>query len=522
MIGQSGQSGWTREGASAAASTDYEEGWNLQRVEVGIPGFDSLALGGLPQGRTTLLAGSTGSGKTVFGLQFLANGARDFDEPGVLVTFAEHPDDLIANSESFGWDLRGLVDDGRLVIVDAAPDPEAVVSGRFDFGGLSSRIAHALAQVRGKRLVLDPIDALLAGFSAAAEVRRAFAAMVSELRPLGATTLLAAERSGTNGYVARYGAEEFIAENVVILRNELDAEYRRRTVEILKLRGAEHGKGEFPFVINPKVGIELVPFSIIEAPRDAASEKMSLGVPELDEMCGGGIYRDSLVMVTGATGTGKTLMSVQFIAAGLAAGERALLLSFEENPSQLTRNARSWGVDLETPQRDGRLRIVSRYPERVGLEDLLVEIKHNIDEFAPQRFSIDSMTALEHNTPPRAFREFGVGLTGFLKARGVGSLMTTTLPSLLGGEHATAVYLSTITDSIIALRYYDLDSEIRRAVLVLKLRGGGHSHAMHEYEITDSGMRVLGPIRGVRGILAGEAEVISERDGPERGNAGVP
>ena len=194
--------------------------------------------------------------------------------------------------------------------------------------------------------------------------------------------------------MARYGAEEFVVDNVVILRNDLDAAYRRRTVEVLKLRGAEHGKGEFPFVINPKVGIEIVPFSIIEAPRDAATERMSLGVPELDEMCGGGIYRDSLVMVTGATGTGKTLMSVQFIAAGLAAGERGLLLSFEENPSQLIRNARSWGVDLETAQSEGRLRIVSRYPERVGLEDLLVEIKHNIDEFAPQRFSIDSMTAL--------------------------------------------------------------------------------------------------------------------------------
>ncbi len=492
----------------------------MERVEVGISGFDSLALGGLPRGRTTLLAGSTGSGKTVFGLQFLARGARDFGEPGVLVTFAERPDDLIANAESFGWDLAGLVGDGRLVIVDATPDPEAVVSGRFDFGGLLSRIAHALAQVQGKRLVLDPIDALLAGFAGAAEVRRAFAAGVRELRGLDATTLLVAERAGEGGYVARYGAEEFAVDNVVILRNDLYVAYRRRTVEVLKLRGAEHGKGEFPFVIDPTVGIELVPFSIIETPRDAAAERMSFGVPELDEMCGGGIYRDSLVMVTGATGTGKTLMSVQFIAAGLAAGERGLLLSFEENPSQLIRNARSWGVDLETAQSEGRLRIVSRYPERVGLEDLLVEIKHNIDGFAPARFSIDSMTALEHNTPPRAFREFGVGLTGFLKARGVGTLMTTTLPSLLGGEHATAVYLSTITDSIIALRYFDLDSEIRRAVLVLKLRGGAHAHAMHEYEITDSGMRVLGPIRGVRGILAGLAEFTHEADGAEGGHAG--
>lgn len=176
-------------------------------------------------------------------LQFLARGASEFGEPGVLVTFAERPDDLIANSESFGWDLDGLVDDGRLVIVDGTPDPDAVVSGRFDLGGLSSRIAHALAQVQGKRLVLDPIDALVAGFSAAEEVRRAFAAMVRELRSLGATTLLVAERPGENGYV--YAAEEFVVDNVVILRNDLDAEYRRRTVEVLKLRGAEHVRGSF-------------------------------------------------------------------------------------------------------------------------------------------------------------------------------------------------------------------------------------------------------------------------------------
>ena len=166
------------------------------------------------------------------------------------------------------------------------------------------------------------------------------------------------------------------------------------------------------------------------------------------------------------------------------------------------------------------MRIVSRYPERTGLEDLLIDIKHNVDEFAPQRFVIDSMTALEHITVPRAFREFGVGLTSFLKARGVGAMLTTTLPSLLGGENVTAVYLSTITDSIIALRYYDLDSQVRRAILVLKLRGSAHAHAMYEYEVTDHGMRMLGPIHGVRGILAGLAQVTDSTDNTEGAQAG--
>lgn len=484
----------------------------MRRAEVGIPGFDVVAHGGLPRGRGTLLAGSTGSGKTVFGLQFLASGARQFGESGVLVTFAERPDDLIAHSEALGFDLGGLVSDGRLAIVDGTPGADAVVSGRFNLGGLSARIASALRQVNGKRLFLDPLDALLEEFSDAVEVRRAFQAMLRELRPMDVTTVIAAERPAEGGQVARYGAEEFVVDNVVILRNALVAEQRRRTLEVLKLRGADHRKGEFPFVINAGFGIEVLPFSVIEPAPQVKAERISLGVSELDEMCAGGVYRDSLVMVTGPTGTGKTLMSTHFIVAGLANGERGLFLSFEESTWQLERNARSCGIDLETPQRDDRMRIVSRYPD-LGFQDLLVDIRHAVEEFGPRRLVIDSMSALEHTSSPKAFREFGVGLTSYLKARGVAAMMTTTMPTLLGGEHATDVYLSTITDSIVALRYFELDGQVRRAVLVLKLRGSPHFHAIHEYEICEDGMRVLGPIHGVRGVLAGPAEFTDEAKG---------
>jgi circadian clock protein KaiC len=476
----------------------------LARIEVGVPGFDELVHGGLPAGRSTLLAGSSGSGKTVFGLQFLVAGAR-LGESGALVTFAERPDDLIANVESFGWDLGGLVRDGRLAIVDATPDADALVSGRFDLGGLSARIAHALGQVKGTRLFLDPIDALFEEFSAAIEVRHAFAAMLRALRPLGATTLIAAERPSEDDRLTGYGAEEFVVDNVVLLRNARAEERRRRTVEVLKLRGAEHHKGEFPFVIDSRSGIEIVPFSPIEGSSDVSAERISLGNAELDAMCGGGMYRDSLMMVTGATGTGKTLIGLQFLVAGITAGERVLYLSFEESKWQLERNAAAWGMDLATPQRDGRLQLISRYPARLGLEDLLVEIKHTVEEFEPTRLVLDSMTAVEHNSPAKAFREFSVGLSGYLKGLGIATVLTTTLPNLLGGEHATDLYLSTIADAILALRYFDLDSQVRRAILVLKVRGSQHASEMHEYEILESGLSLVGPITGIGGILAGRA-----------------
>jgi len=477
----------------------------LARIKVGVPGFDELVHGGLPEGRSTLVAGSTGAGKTVFGLQFLARGAL-MGEPGVLVTFAERPDDLIANVASFGWDLGGLVREGRLAIVDATPDTDAIVSGQFDLGGLAARIEHALSEVSGTRLFLDPLDALFEGFSDAVEVRRAFAAVLRALRPLGATTLIAAERPSEEDDATHYSVGEFLVDNVVLLRNVRSEERRRRTIEVLKLRGADHQKGEFPFIIDKAAGIEIAPFSPIEGSSVVSAERISLGNAELDAMCGGGMYRDSLMMLTGATGTGKTLIGLQFMVAGIAAGERVLYLSFEESRWQLERNAAAWGMDLKAAERDGQLLLISRYPARLGLEDLLVEIKHTVEEFEPMRLVLDSMTAVEHNSPAKAFREFSVGLSGYLKGRGVATMLTTTLPDLLGGEHATDLYLSTIADAILALRYFDLDSQVRRAMLVLKVRGSQHASEMHEYEILDSGLSLVGPIEGIGGIGAGRAE----------------
>jgi len=484
----------------------------MKRLQTGIPGFDALAFGGLPRGRSTLLTGTTGSGKTVFGLQFLAAGANLFGQPGVLVTLQEPVEELLTNAESFGWGLANLVDSGQIAVVDATDRRDQVVSGGFDFGGLSARIAHAVEEVGAERLVIDPLDALFLDFGDASQVRKALHDAVRQLRPLGVTTVMTAERTADRGPFTRFGSEEYVADNLMVMCNALEEERRRRTLEVIKFRGHEHRKGEFPFVIDPVTGIEVVPFSGIETEPEpeAATERISLGAPALDEMCGGGIFRDSAILVTGATGTGKTLLGAEFLKAGLTAGERGLFLSFEESASQLVRNVGTWGLDFAAPQREERLRIVSRYPERMGLEDLLLVIKREVEQFGPRRVVIDSMTALEHNAPPRAFREFGVGLSGYLKRRGVAVLVTTTLDTLLGGESATGIQLSTVADSIIALRYLDLEGQLRRGLLVIKLRGQAHDHAIHEYEITADGVRILAPFHGVGGILAGVASFLGD------------
>jgi len=209
------------------------------------------------------------------------------------------------------------------------------------------------------------------------------------------------------------------------------------------------------------------------------------------------------VLVSGATGTGKTLLVTQFIAGGIAAGERALLFAFEESKDQLFRNAAGWGFDFEAMERSGRLLVVNRYPHAMAMEDHLVEMQQTIAEFKPNRVAVDSLSALERVSSLRSFREFVISLTSFLKLKETAGLFTSTTPSLLGGGSVTEKHISTLTDSIILLRYVESYGEMLRSIVLLKMRGSQHDSNIRQYTIDGSGMHIAEPFRHVVGILSG-------------------
>ncbi len=475
----------------------------VQKLETGIPGLDLITQGGLPEVRTTLVTGTAGSAKTIFAAQFLAEGVKR-GENGVFVTFEESPRDIRRNMRGLDWDIREWEEDGRWAFVDASPQPdELVVSGPYDLGALMARIENAVTRTKAKRVSLDSLGAIFTQFSDAAVVRRELFRIASALKRLGVTSVMTAERRDEYGEISRFGVEEFVADNVVVLRNILEDEKRRRTIETLKFRGTPHQKGEYPFTVVPQEGIVVIPLSAMELKQGSSNIRIESGNAELDKMCGGGFFRDSIILVTGATGCGKTLMCTEFIQGGAKKDERCLLFAFEESRDQLFRNATGWGVDFEQMERDGLLRVECTYPESMGLEDHLIQIKKTIDEFKPHRIAVDSLSALERVSTLKGYREFVIGLTSFIKYKEIGGLFTATTPSLMGGSSVTEAHISTITDSIILLRYVEMLGEMRRGMTVLKMRGSMHDKDIREFTIDGTGMHIGKPFRNVSGILSG-------------------
>jgi circadian clock protein KaiC len=486
----------------------------VEKLPTGITSFDVIAKGGLPKHRTTLLSGTAGSGKTVFAMHFLVSGIRDSGESGVFVTFEESAADIRRNMSSFGWDLERWEREGKLAFVDASPDPaiEVIESGPFDLGALLARVQNAVRKVGAKRVSVDSLGAVFSQFADQSVVRRELFRIASALKGMGVTALLTAERTLDYGPVARFGVEEFIADNVMILRNVLDDENRRRTIEILKFRGTDHQKGEFPFTIVPQMGLVVIPLSAMQLKQKSSDIRISSGNADLDQMCGGGFFRDSVILVSGATGTGKTLTVTQFLKGGTEAGERCLLLAFEESREQLFRNAIGWGVDFGRMEREGMLRVMCDYPEVAGLEDWLLAIQSVVKEFKPTRVALDSLSALERVGTMKAFREFVIGLTSFIKHQEITGLFTSTTPTLMGGASITEGHISTLTDSIILLRYVEMFGEMKRGITVLKMRGSMHDKGIKEFSIDKDGMHLGRPFRNATGILAGTPVHVSPGD----------
>ena len=473
------------------------------KVPTGIEGFEHITMGGLSEGRTSLVVGSSGTGKTVLAVEFLCRGIVQFDRPGVFVTFEERPEDIVRNVKRLDWHLDELVDNNKLRFVDASPDsvPTPEIGG-YDLSGLIAQITHVVKEVDARLLVMDSIGALFQQFTNSGVIRREIFRIKDVLRELGVTSIMTAERLEEYGQISRHGIEEFVSDNVIVLRNVLNHERCRRTVQVLKMRGDTHYKDEFPFTIS-KTGISIMPISAIELKQSASAERISTGNVELDKMVNGGVFRDSVILTSGPTGGGKTLICTTFTAEGYRNKEKVLLLAYEESREQLLRNAKAWQMDFEKWEEEGLLKVICCYPETMGIEDHLLMIRREIESFKPRRLVVDSVSAMERISNVRNFREFVIGLTSYVKQERICSLFTSTTPQLSGGESVTEAHISTITDVIMLLRYVEINGVLRRGIAVIKMRGSEHEKEIREFTIDNEGIHIGEPFTRIQNIILG-------------------
>lgn len=484
----------------------------IERLQTGINGFDDVAMGGLPVGRPTLVGGTTGSGKTLFAIEFLARGILLSGEPGIFVSFEETAPDIRRNCASFGFPIARWERAGQWAFVDASDklDEEAPVIGAYDLGALVARIEHAVRRIGARRVSIDSLSAVFGRLTGGAIVRQEMHRIAAALAELGVTSIITAERAREYDGLSESGVEEFVLDNVIVLRNALIQEQRRRTVEIVKFRGATHRTGEWLFTIDQRDGVVVIPLAFLGYPSDPASTvRVTSGIGDMDQMCGGGFFKDAIVLLTGPSGGGKTLTALKFLAAGAAAGERCLAFAFDEGREQLRRSALGWGIDLQAYEHSGLLRTVCDYPEVASLEDHFLRISRAIEEFAPSRLVIDTLSALERIAAPRALLDFVIALSAVVRQRGITTLLTSMPVTRLTPQLRPSIAgeLASLTDVTITLSYLERGGEIQRAIVILQARGSAHDHRVRLVTIGGEGMRIGEQITGATGIVPGVAAV---------------
>ncbi len=480
----------------------------LPKTPTGVRGLDEITYGGLPKGRPSLVCGSTGCGKTLLGLEFLINGARRYSEPGVFMAFEETPEELIANVSSLGFELDRLVAK-RLIVLDhiRIERSEIEETGEYDLEGLFVRLQYAIDSVGAKRVVLDTVEALFAGFSNESILRAELRRLFQWLKAKNVTALITAERG--DGTLTRQGLEEYVADCVILLDHRVIDQVSTRRLRIVKYRGSSHGSNEFPFLID-EGGFSVLPITSLSLDHPVSSEIVPSGVPDLDEMLGvGGYFRGSSVLVSGTAGTGKTTLAASLCRAACNAGNRCLYFSFEESPNQIMRNMRSVGIDLRPFVTKGVLQIIANRPAIYGLERHLVSMHKQISELRPSVVIIDPITSLIATADRSDVLAMITRLSDYLKSEQITGFFAS-LSDSEGNLEKTGISVSSLMDTWLLLRDIELNGERNRGIYVLKSRGMAHSNQIREFVLTNKGIQLLRVYLGSEGVLTGSARVAQE------------
>jgi circadian clock protein KaiC len=479
----------------------------LAKCPTGITGLDEITGGGLPRGRPTLVCGGAGCGKTLFGMEFVVRGAVNYGEPGVFMSFEETSEELAKNVASLGFDLADL-EKQKLLALDFVyiERREIEETGEYDLEALFIRLGHAIDSVGAKRVVLDTVEALFAGFPNELILRSELRRLFRWLKNKGVTALITGERG--EGTLTRHGIEEYVSDAVLLLDHRVEDQIATRRLRFVKYRGSVHGADEYPFLIDES-GFSILPVTSLGLDHTVTSERVSTGIPRLDGMLGGqGYYRGSSVLISGTAGSGKTSLAAYFADAACRRGERCLYLAFEESQDQIIRNMRSIGLDLSPWVKQGMLKFHAARSTLCGLEMHLAMIHKLTNGFQPGTVIMDPITNLSIVASPNEVKSMLMRLVDFFKNRQITVLFTNLTHS--GEVETTTIGVSSLMDTWLLLLSVESNGERNRVFHLLKSRGMAHSNQMREFIITDQGIDLVDVYLGPGGVFTGAARLQQE------------
>jgi circadian clock protein KaiC len=473
----------------------------VTKMLTGIQGFDEITDGGLPRGRTTLVMGGPGCGKTVFALQSLVSGAHLRKEAGIFVAFEEGTRQIVANAATFGWDLPALAKK-KLFFLDAQLSPEVVKAGEFDLVGMLNVLQAKADEIQAKWIVFDGIDVLLSLLDDAVAERREIYRIRDWLLWTGLTGIIT-QKVGVGEGEPRYNFLQFMVDCVVVLRHQVVDGSAFRNLRVMKYRGSGFSADEFPVTLSAE-GMQLTNRGPTEFQYEVTDERISSGLPRLDAMLHGGYYRGSNVLISGAPGTAKSTLAGLFASAACERGERTMYVSFDEGAAQIVRNLQSVGIKLAAYQKSGLLKMYSTRTRGPNIEDQFGLLRVKVRDFKPRCLVIDPMSALSNKVEHLASADAAQHFLDFLKGEGI-TVVNTSLEGGVTTDETTATGISTIADTWIHVSYVEQDGERNRALTIVKSRGTGHSNQVRELTLSDDGVSLTDVFVAQGKVLMGVA-----------------
>jgi len=482
----------------------------------GIETFDRILRGGIPQGSTVLLAGAAGTGKTILALQWLFAGQKQYGDVGIYISATEYLTGSIRRAQKMSFYDPDVVGTTKLFFTDLNELLRLVTKGqraptRQDVFDLADQIFELALDMGAKRIVIDSITSIGHRLGDPQLVREFIFQLIAKLMTIGTNVVMTSEVNAPR--FSMFDVEEFIADGIISVTHEPGRLYEPvRRLRIVKMRGTSYNANAVLFRIT-RDGLRFFPREKGKLTYQVSDERITTGIEGLDRMTSGGYFRGSSILLSGASGAGKTLFALQCLHGALTQGEKALFLSFEESRAHLMKEGAAFGWNLEKFERSGSFRIMSAYPEEFHTDEHLDAIISHIEEVKPSIVVFDSATALHSVFSEEELHDMLSNLLAFAKERKVTMLITGATTGFLAvNDRGTDVHLSTVADTIVLLRQIEIQSELKHAVTVMKMRGSDHERLLREFVFTPQGIRIITDFRGYENVLSssGGARKVSQ------------